>query len=43
LVASTAGHFYLSCLVPGHLASGMWDNFIVSPTATTPSFTVAGT
>jgi hypothetical protein len=31
LVASTAGHFYLSCLVPGHLAGGMWDNFVVSP------------
>lgn len=42
LVASTAGHFYLSCLVPGHLASGMWDNFVVSPTATMPSLTVSG-
>jgi PQQ-dependent dehydrogenase (methanol/ethanol family) len=42
LVTSTAGHFYLSCLVPGHLASGMWDNFVVSPTATMPSLTVSG-
>ncbi|MGH2388717.1 MAG: PQQ-binding-like beta-propeller repeat protein [Chloroflexota bacterium] len=41
LVTSQAGHFYLSCLVPGHLASGMWDNFIVSSTAKLPSFTVS--
>ncbi|MGH2387869.1 MAG: sulfocyanin-like copper-binding protein, partial [Chloroflexota bacterium] len=34
-----AGSFYLDCLVPGHLASGMWDNFVISATATTASMT----
>jgi len=40
MVADHAGSFYLDCLVPGHLASGMWDNFVVSATATTASMTV---
>ena len=35
--ADHAGKFYMICDVPGHLASGMWDNFVVSPTATTAS------
>jgi hypothetical protein len=38
--ADHAGTFYLDCLVPGHLQSGMWDNFVVSSTATTASMTV---
>jgi len=38
--AMAAGKFYLVCLVPGHLAAGMWDNFVISATATTPSITV---
>jgi PQQ-dependent dehydrogenase (methanol/ethanol family) len=42
VAADTAGHFYLSCLVPGHLQSGMWDNFVVSPTANAPSITAPG-
>ena len=37
--ADHAGKFYLICDVPGHLASGMWDNFVVSSTATTASIT----
>jgi PQQ-dependent dehydrogenase (methanol/ethanol family) len=41
-VLDTAGHYYLSCLVPGHLASGMWDNFVVSTTATMPSISAPG-
>jgi len=36
--ADHSGTFYLDCFVPGHLASGMWDNFVVSATATTASF-----
>lgn len=31
------GKFYLVCLVPGHLAAGMWDNFTVSSTAKGPT------
>jgi alcohol dehydrogenase (cytochrome c) len=38
--AAAAGKFYLVCLVPGHLAAGMWDNFVISATATKPSITV---
>ncbi len=37
----TPGKFYLVCLVPGHLATGMWDNFTVSATATAPSIQVS--
>jgi hypothetical protein len=43
VIADTAGKFYLSCLVPGHLQSGMWDNFVVSPTATAPALTTTTT
>jgi uncharacterized cupredoxin-like copper-binding protein len=32
-----AGKYYLVCLVPGHIQSGMWDNFTVSSTAKAPS------
>jgi alcohol dehydrogenase (cytochrome c) len=39
--AAAAGKFYLVCLVPGHLAAGMWDNFVISATAKTPSITVS--
>jgi PQQ-dependent dehydrogenase (methanol/ethanol family) len=35
--ADHPGHFYLDCLVPGHLTSGMWDNFVISSTAIMPS------
>ncbi len=42
IVLDQAGHFYLSCLVPGHLQSGMWDNFIVSPTAKASSLSTSG-
>lgn len=41
--ADHVGHYFMDCLVPGHLQSGMWDNFIVSPTATAPSLTTSGT
>jgi sulfocyanin len=37
-----AGKFYFSCLVPGHLASGMWDNLVVSNSATMPSIATSG-
>ncbi|MDB5058490.1 MAG: putative pyrrolo-quinoline quinone [Chloroflexi bacterium] len=37
-----AGKFYFSCLVPGHLASGMWDNFVISNSATMPSIATSG-
>ena len=43
IVLDQAGHFYLSCLVPGHLQSGMWDHFVVSATAKAPSLTTSGT
>ncbi|MDB5077399.1 MAG: hypothetical protein JWO42_3578, partial [Chloroflexi bacterium] len=33
----TTGKFYLACLVPGHIQSGMWDVFTISPTAKMPS------
>ena len=41
--ADHVGHYYMDCLVPGHLQSGMWDNFVVSATATAPSITNTGT
>lgn len=28
--ASKTGHFRVGCLVPGHMAAGMWDNFVVT-------------
>ena len=40
--ADHAGKFSLSCLVPGHLQSGMWDWFEISSTATTPSLSTTG-
>jgi sulfocyanin len=39
---SVAGNYYLTCLVPGHAASGMWVNFVISTTATAPSITTSG-
>ena len=39
LAADHAGTFYIDCLVPGHLASGMWDNFVISANTTTASLT----
>jgi hypothetical protein len=32
-----AGTYYLDCLVPGHIQSGMWDRFTISATAKLPS------
>jgi len=40
--ADHAGKFSLSCLVPGHLPSGMWDWFEISSTATMPSLSTTG-
>ncbi len=40
--ATKIGHYALACGVPGHAAMGMWDNFVVSGTATTPSVTFHG-
>ncbi len=40
--ADHSGTFYLVCLVPGHLQSGMWDKFDISSTATMPSFATSG-
>lgn len=37
LAADHAGKFYMACLVPGHIQSGMWDYFTISKTATMPS------
>lgn len=34
-----AGRYFVACLVPGHLQSGMWDRFTISTTATRPSLT----
>jgi hypothetical protein len=42
MTADHAGHYYMACLVPGHLQSGMWANFVVSSTATTPSLSTSG-
>jgi outer membrane protein assembly factor BamB len=39
--ATNVGHFYISCLVPGHLESGMWDNFVISTTQGLPSLTTS--
>jgi sulfocyanin len=35
--ADQAGHYLIACGVPGHAVSGMYINFVVSPTASTPS------
>jgi hypothetical protein len=39
--ADHTGKFYMVCLVPGHLQSGMWDNFVVSSTAKAPSLSTS--
>ena len=41
-VASTAGHYWMFCGVPDHGVGGMWDNFVVSATATAPMVTFSG-
>lgn len=38
--AGKAGTYLLICGVPGHDAAGMWDRFVVSPTAKTATFRV---
>ena len=38
--AVPAGKYYLVCLVPGHIQSGMWDYFTISTTAKKPSIQV---
>lgn len=35
-----AGNYFIACLVPGHLQSGMWDKLTISPTASKPSIAV---
>lgn len=35
--ALPAGKYYIVCLVPGHLDSGMWDRLTISATAKMPS------
>ncbi|HEX6510345.1 MAG TPA: sulfocyanin-like copper-binding protein [Chloroflexota bacterium] len=37
--AVQAGNYFIACLVPGHLQSGMWDRFTISRTANAPSKT----
>jgi sulfocyanin len=37
--ADQAGHYLIACGVPGHAVSGMYINFMVSPTASTPTNT----
>jgi sulfocyanin len=37
LFATAPGKYYLVCLIAGHAAAGMWDNFTVSATATAPT------
>jgi uncharacterized cupredoxin-like copper-binding protein len=38
--AVDAGNYDLVCLVPGHLAAGMWDHFTVSASAKAPSLQI---
>jgi len=38
--ADTAGKYWIFCGVPNHGVGGMWDNLIVSSTATAPTVTV---
>ncbi len=38
-VANKAGTYMLICGVPGHALAGMWDKFVVSPTAKVASVT----
>lgn len=40
--ATPAGRYLWFCGVPSHGLSGMWDRFVVSPTARGPSVTVTG-
>jgi|GEM_PF-550865 len=40
-VASKAGTYLIICGVPGHALAGMWDRFVVSPTAKAASMTFA--
>ena len=37
--ANQAGKYWMMCGVPGHAEGGMWDWFVVSPTATEPTVT----
>ena len=37
--ASKAGTYMIICGYPGHAIAGMWDTFVVSPTATTATIT----
>ena len=37
-VASPAGAYVIACGVPGHASSGMWIRFVVSATATVPTY-----
>jgi hypothetical protein len=39
--ANKIGHLYMSCLVPGHLQAGMWDNLVISTTQGLPSLTTS--
>ena len=41
-VANKAGTYMIICGVPGHALAGMWDKFVVSPTATVATVTYAG-
>jgi PQQ-dependent dehydrogenase (methanol/ethanol family) len=34
---ANAGRYYVVCMVPGHIQSGMWDYFTISATAKMPS------
>jgi sulfocyanin len=38
--ATKAGTYLLVCAVPGHVAAGMWDNFVVSKTAKVGSIVI---
>lgn len=40
-VAGAPGKYWIFCGVPGHGASGMWDFFVVSASATAPSVSIA--
>lgn len=37
-VASPAGAYVIACGVPGHASSGMWIRFVVSATASAPTY-----
>lgn len=36
-IADKEGKYAFVCAVPGHAAEGLWDTFLVSPNATTPT------